>query len=193
MTSQMTIIKMDMATTPTMAPVVGAVPTTSEANPAGQKRATLRALAPTSKSFETGKRDMSSVHFLNTNKSQEEGNLFWAKLYYTTEGFCRDERSLLVLLNPWIIPDDILCNRDMESAPMYLLSDEMATASITSSCALQVDDSMTSTIAIAAKHTVFILLLLFHGPASKKQKKEKKIDTMNQLIRIPETMSDHCK
>lgn len=62
----------------------------------------------------------------------------------------------------------------MESAPMYLLSDEMATASITSSCALQVDDSMTSTIAIAAKYTVFILLLLFHGPASKKQKKEKK-------------------
>lgn len=142
---------MDMATTPTMAPVVGAVPTTSEANPAGQKRATLRALVPTSKSFETGKRDMSSVH---------------------TEGFCRDERSLLVLLNPWIIPDDILCNRDMESAPMYLLSDEMATASITSSCALQVDDSMTSTIAIAAKYTVFIVVCVGRGYTKLDQMKE---------------------
>ena len=56
------IMKMDMATTPTTAPVVGAVPTTREANPAGQKRAILRALAPTSKNLDRGKREMSSVH-----------------------------------------------------------------------------------------------------------------------------------
>ena len=36
MQSQMMMMKMEMAMTPTMAPVVGAVPTTREANPAGQ-------------------------------------------------------------------------------------------------------------------------------------------------------------
>lgn len=65
MTSQMMIMKMDMATTPTTAPVVGAVPTTREANPAGQKRATLSALAPTSNSPDMGIREMSSVHYFN--------------------------------------------------------------------------------------------------------------------------------
>lgn len=48
MTSQMTMMKMEMEMTPTIAPVVGAVPTTNEASPAGQKRATLIAFAPMS-------------------------------------------------------------------------------------------------------------------------------------------------